>query len=108
MYRHPNTVYTVDFPPGPLAIGNDDVTSWETVRRGDYLLHVLSPTDCVRDRLAWYIMPQPDLTSLTQAVAVARDLDIDLDAIRAWCERERESDKFETFAKFLAQERARK
>lgn len=54
-YTHPMTHYTVDFPVGPLAIGIEKVVSWDTLRRGHQVLHILSPTDCVRDRLAWFL-----------------------------------------------------
>ena len=51
MYHHPDTRYTVEFPPGPLSIGSMIVSDYETIRRGPETLHVLSRTDVVCDRL---------------------------------------------------------
>jgi len=87
-YRHERLPYTLAFPIGPLSIGRDYITTWRTERRGDALLHVYTPTDVVRDRFL-HFWAWGDRTALEVALAVvrARD-DIDLDAIRAWIERE--------------------
>jgi hypothetical protein len=54
-YEHPRSAYTVEFPVGPLMIGSDLVNAWETEQRFEEILHVLAPTDCVRDRfMAFY------------------------------------------------------
>ena len=72
-----------------MAIGRDIVTTWSTERRNDEVLHVISATDCVRDRFMHYFAWN-DYSGLMQAVAVAkaqRDR-VDLDAFRAWTEIE--------------------
>ncbi|MGC1379984.1 MAG: hypothetical protein WA814_03030 [Candidatus Baltobacteraceae bacterium] len=51
-YHHSTSPFTLEFPPGPLAIGDDLVHSYETVKREDEVLYVLSRTDSLRDRLA--------------------------------------------------------
>ena len=75
----------------------------DTNRRGDELLHVLTPTDSCRDRLA-ALLVWNDLSGLEQAIAVCRAQwkQIDLDVIRDWCERERGAEKYELFASRLA------
>ena len=40
-YKHPDCDFPLEFPPGPLTIGDDFVTSWSTVRNGESLLHIL-------------------------------------------------------------------
>lgn len=40
-YVHKSNGYTVEFPKGPLAIGDDLITTWETFRRDDGHLNVL-------------------------------------------------------------------
>lgn len=50
MFVHATNPFTVEFPRGPLAIGIDFVRGWSTVCRADETLHVLAPTDSVRDR----------------------------------------------------------
>ena len=92
-YRHATLPYTLAFPIGPLAIGREYVTAWRTDRRDDLLLHVYTPTDVVRDRFLHY-WAWGDRTALDVALAVARSRaeEVDLDAVRAWTERELSAD----------------
>lgn len=99
-YHHDENIFTVEFPPGPLAIGNDLVHSYETIRRGDEILHVLSRTDCVRDRLAAFYF-FGDRSALAAAVAVAGGGPIDVQAIRQWSLKEGERDRFVEFESSL-------
>ncbi len=46
-------------------------------------LRLLSPTDCVKDRLTWWIHGR-DRQSLEQAIAVIERADVDLDELRRW------------------------
>lgn len=98
-YRHPRSHFLLEFPPGPLAVGEDLIKSWNTVRRGEELLHVLTPTDCCRDRLASYLFWN-DFSGLEQAIAVfrARPHEVDLNVVEDWCRREAHSEKFHLFA----------
>lgn len=98
-YRHPDSRFPIEFPPGPLAVGDDVINTWSTVKRGKKLLHVLSPTDSCRDRLASYLFWN-DFSGLEQAIAVYRACakQIDLRAIEDWCRREGQSEKFAMFA----------
>jgi hypothetical protein len=43
IYSHPRNPFTVEFPPGPLTVGGERVSSFETVHRGDQHLYVLAP-----------------------------------------------------------------
>jgi hypothetical protein len=97
-YVHPASPFLLEFPPGPLAIGEDAVTTWSTIRREGAVLHVLSPTDSCRDRLASFLFWN-DFSGLEQALAVfqARRAEVDLESIRDWCRREKQSEKFELF-----------
>ncbi len=99
-YVHPRSAYTLDFPPGPLAVGNAYLSHWETVHRGDFVLHVLSRTDSVRDRLTAFFHWN-DLGSLLVALAVAQSGPVDLELIRAWSVRETAGAKFEEFERRL-------
>lgn len=42
IFVHAETVFTLDFPPGQLAVGGDDVTAWDTLERGGMRLHILT------------------------------------------------------------------
>jgi hypothetical protein len=92
-YDHPRVQYTVEFPAGPLAIGSDLITSWRTERRGDEVLHVLSPTDVVRDRfLHFYAWSDP--SAYVSAATIGRamyDL-VDWAIFEDWARREAAAD----------------
>ncbi|MCE9559727.1 MAG: hypothetical protein K8R88_12340 [Armatimonadetes bacterium] len=95
-YIHPHTTFTLEFPTGPLAIGSELIHKWDTLRKCDQLLHILTPTDCVRDRLVWFLF-NDDYSGLEQALAVAKLHPIDIPKIEKWCATERESKKFDIF-----------
>jgi len=87
-YEHPDCPHlVVEFLSPPLGIGDDVdiVPRSETV--GGQTLKILSPTDCVRDRLASYIYFRAR-ECLDQAVLVARAQVVDWDKIERWCRAE--------------------
>jgi hypothetical protein len=86
-YEHRANPYTVEFPRGPLAVGNDLISTWETIRRKAQILHVLSRTDCVRDRLMWFYTDN-DLSALRAAIGVVRSGVVDHEVIKEWSLRE--------------------
>lgn len=93
-FKHPDTNYFVEFPPGPLSIGNEPVKRVDDLEFSTGLLRIISPTDCVKDRLAGYYH-WGDRQSLYQAVLVTQDQDVDLEEIRRWSESEGKLDEFE-------------
>lgn len=101
-YRHALSPYPIEFPPGPLAVGREILTGWKTVRFAVGILHVLSPTDSVKDRLAAFIHWN-DRAGLSQALAVAKAVpnEFDLEQVEAWAEREGGSAKFKEFVERL-------
>lgn len=106
VYTHPQTPLFVEFPAGPLAIGDLlislDETATKRTKRGN--IRLLTPTQCAMDRLAAYFHWN-DLQSLDQAVMVAKRQKISLSAIKSWAEREGMSDRFEVFAARLKEAR---
>ena len=91
---------TVDFLKAPIAIGADESVGYVTDRRGEQILHALSPTDSVRDRLSWFYFAK-DYSALSAAIGVARAQPIDLDLIREWSVRKGEVPRFEEFVRLL-------
>lgn len=87
MFFHQASHFTVEFPAGPLQIGNDFVDDVRTVYRGEESIRIISPTAVVQDRLlkfaAW-----DDFSALSAAAGVARSEQIDLGAVRAFMLRE--------------------
>lgn len=89
MFEHPHSNFTIDFLKGPLAVGGDYIHETVTLERGAMRLRILTPTDCVRDRLA-HFYHWDDYTALEAAVGVAQShrQSIDVSTLRAWTERE--------------------
>jgi len=82
-FRHPNTALVVEFPPGPLGVGEEPVKQIDEIATESGVVKIISPTDCVKDRLAWYYHNN-DTECLEQAVLVAASKDIDLEEIKRW------------------------
>jgi hypothetical protein len=57
------------------------------------LLRLISPTDCIKDRLAAYYHWN-DRQSLDQAILVALECEIDLGEIERWSTKEGRSNEF--------------
>ena len=99
-FVHPDTEFFIEFPSGPLMVGDERVEEVATRQTPTGPLRLLGPTDCVKDRLtAWFHWN--DRQALEQAVLVARAQAVDLDDIRRWAGREGALDSFEEFRKRL-------
>ncbi len=99
IYAHPDIPYTLEFLPGPLAVGDTVVTAWETWERDGKTLYIVTPLDCVKDRMAAAIHWR-DANSARQAAAVACVRPIDVDALKSWCLAEGGSMAFNLFESF--------
>lgn len=99
-FRHPATPYIVEFLSPPLSVGAEPVREIREIRRGKKTLKLLSPTDCVKDRLAAFYHWN-DRPSLDQAVLVCMDTRVDLREVRRWSKNEGMGDKFDLFKKAL-------
>jgi hypothetical protein len=102
-FIHPDTEFFLEFPSGPLAVGNEPVTLIEEIHNETGTLRLISPTDCVKDRLAAFYHWN-DLQCLQQAVWVAQERDVDWSEIERWSRQEGETEKFGVFrGKFVAE-----
>lgn len=88
-FRHAVNPLRLDFPAGPLAVGDEYLRSWETRRRPGEVLFLLTAEDSVKDRLAAFLHWQ-DYRGLEQARAVYRGAGaaVDLSRIEDWVWRE--------------------
>lgn len=93
-FIHPDTEYLVEFPPGPLTVGEEPVQQVDELKFSTGILRVISPTDCVKDRLAGYYH-WGDRQGLAQAIMVARRNEIDIEELRRWSEVEGKQEEFE-------------
>lgn len=97
-FEHPDTNLSLEFPPGPLMVGDEHISDQ---RVGEYatdlgILRLLSPTDCVKDRLAGYYYFR-DEQNLRQAMAVAREHPLDWKDLERWHRAEGQVDGFRAF-----------
>ena len=99
-FRHPDTDLLVEFPAGPLGVGEEPVKRIDEVRTSTGVLKIISPTDCVKDRLAWYYHGG-DTECLRQAILVARHHAVDLKEIGRWSRVEGHVSQFERFRQQL-------
>lgn len=97
---HPESDFWVDFSPGPVGVGDAVVTEFAEHETPFGRLRLLSPTDCVMDRLAAFFH-WSDPQGLEQALLVARRHPIDLGRIEAWTEAEGASDRYAVFRERL-------
>ncbi|MFO7871101.1 MAG: hypothetical protein R6V03_06675 [Kiritimatiellia bacterium] len=82
-FRHPDTDLLVEFPPGPLGVGEEPVKQIDSLKTETGVLRIISPTDCVKDRLTWYYH-DGDTECLKQAFLVAQANTIDIKEIERW------------------------
>jgi hypothetical protein len=93
-FEHPDTEFFVEFPPGPLSLGEENKIRIDELEMETGILRIISPTDCVKDRLAWYYH-YGDRQCLSQAILVSKDHQIDIGEIRKWSEGEGKLEEFE-------------
>lgn len=95
-FSHPDTELLIEFPPGPLSIGNYPVSHVQTMIIGNSTLNLLTPTQCVMDRLAAFYH-WDDTQSLEQALLVASHHDVDMEYIAEWSIKEGKIELFNHF-----------
>jgi hypothetical protein len=99
-FKHEQTDFFVEFPSGPLAIGDELVQAEAELEFKGYKLKLLSPTQSIMDRLAAYFYWN-DLQCLDQAVWIAEKQPIKINKVKEWAKREGEESKFNNFLKLL-------
>ena len=100
-FIHPETTFFVEFPDGPLSVGEEPVQEVREFELATGTLKVLSPTDCVKDRLcAFYFWN--DLQGLEQAILVAKSQQVDLKEIKRWSKVEGKEREYKSFTDKLA------
>lgn len=88
-FLHPESRFFLEFPPGPLSFGDRYVDSSQasTLATPYGSLRIITPTQCVMDRLAWYVHGN-DPQARDQAIMVARRQTIDWNDIAEWAKSE--------------------
>jgi hypothetical protein len=99
-FRHPDSPFLVEFLSPPLSVGEEPVREVSSLHEEGLTLMLLSPTDCVKDRLAGFFHWN-DIPSLEQAVLVSLSQTVDLDEIKRWSRVEGKQDLYRIFLKEL-------
>ena len=95
-FVHEDTHLFIEFPSGPLGVGDAPVNEIASKKEDTGILKLLTPTDCIKDRLAAYFH-WDDLQSLEQAVWVAEQNEFNMESVKIWAVNENEIEKFEVF-----------
>ena len=99
-FKHPETPFLVEFPSGPLTVGDEAIQEIEEIKLQTGTLRVISRTDSVKDRLAWFYH-SGDRQCLSQAVLIAQQGGVDLRSVEAWSRAEGKSREYALFRKQL-------
>lgn len=92
-FEHSECPFSIEFPSPPVAIGHEcPIKKLKKIKS----LILLTPTDCVKDRLAAFYHWN-DMQSLDQAVMVAKAQKISLKSIKEWSATENALEKYDKF-----------
>lgn len=104
-FKHPDCDHLyLEFPSGPIEIAdNYDIEPIE-IPIGKQKIKILSPTDCVLDRLEQFFIceygkPHGERKLLEQAVLVASQQSIDLLKVQSYCHKNEMNEVFEEIRK---------
>lgn len=105
-FAHTETTLTLEFPSAPLMIGDEHIKSnaVDAIDTDLGTLRLLTPTDCVKDRLANYYY-FGDKQCLEQALLVAKAHPINLATLEQWHKNERQEQEYLAFLEKLNTER---
>jgi hypothetical protein len=99
-FAHPDSRFFVEFPTGPLMVGDQRVRRVSERQTPVGVLRMLTPTDRVKDRLAAFFHWN-DRQSLEQAIMVSRSQVVDISDVRDWAIGENNEPKFIEFQQRL-------
>ncbi|MCW7480055.1 hypothetical protein [Leptospira kanakyensis] len=99
-YVHPKCQHLyIEFVSAPVSIGDDYKIVPDEKEFQGKILKILSPTDCIKDRLASFLHFKAR-ECLDQALLVAKSQNFDLEKVKEWCLNESSSGK-EVFEEFV-------
>ncbi len=103
-FAHPKCSYLIDFVNPPISIGQEKIHHFNTLKTSIGNLKLLTPTDCIKDRLAAFFH-WDDEQALEQALLVAKNYTINLPDLKRWATTEGYLKKL---AQFLERRRKKK
>ena len=102
IYVNDTTDITVEFPSGPLAVGNKPITSTTIVKTAKGNIPILHVNDVVKDRVAAFIHWQ-DRQSLIQAISMMFKHKIAPVQVKDFCMQEGSPSHYELLETFYQQ-----
>ena len=102
-FKHSDSEFFIEFPGGPPSIGEAPIREFSKIETDSGELVLLTPTDCVKDRLAAYYH-WGDEESLNQAILVARYQTIDFSSVENWSSSEGKLDVYNSIRSFFLNE----
>jgi hypothetical protein len=105
-FKNPDSEFFIEFPPGPLSVGTEPIREIQNKRYETGILTLISPTECVKDRLAAYYH-WADLQSLEQAILVTQNQKIDLEEVKRWSKKEGKLQDFKHILTRLSSKKAK-
>ena len=112
-YKHPECDHLfIEFPTGPIEIAESYNIVPEEKETESGVIKILSPTDCILDRLEQYVYveygkPHGERKLLEQAVLVANNQPFDLQKVKDFLSKINKIEIFEEFKSQLAHVAAR-
>ena len=99
-FEHPSTKLVVEFVAWPLTVGDEVVRKWARIRTPAGTLQILTPTQCIKDRLAAFFHWR-DSQSLEQALLVGTTHRISMIELARWSLAEGHAQDYEEFRRRL-------
>ncbi len=106
-FEHPATRYIVEFVAWPVTVGEEVLHRWSHLRTPMGTLQILTPTQCVKDRLAAFYHWR-DSQSLEQALLVALTQQTSPTELARWSRAEGHQHDYEEFRRRLLALRRRR
>ncbi len=98
LFKNPKCKFIIDFPAPPVSIGDSPVRKFNNIKNRLGNIQLLTPTDCVKDRLAAYYFWN-DQQSLEQAIMVSKRNKVNFSEIEKWSVNQEETVKYKEFLK---------
>lgn len=99
-YARSDCPYFIEFVTPPVAVEQEFVRKFGSLNTSFGQINLLTPTDCVKDRLASFFHWQ-DRQALEQAIMVTHDQKVDLKEIEHWAKAENHFAEFNQFINAL-------
>jgi hypothetical protein len=106
-FKHPDCKHLfLEFPTGPIEIAENYDIEPDEVSVGKTKIKILSPTDCVLDRLEQFFVgeygkPHGERKLFEQGLLVAQNRPVNLEKIKSFCEKQKALSVFTEFVSHL-------